>query len=88
MTACRNCTLRKISTFRAFTDAELSFMGTFKSGELAVEPGPTILLEGMNSAHVFMMLSGWAIRFKTLESTSHSHSSISPMLWVLDCSHE
>jgi CRP/FNR family transcriptional regulator len=67
MTACRNCPLRKIATFRAFTDEELNFMETFKSGELAVEPGATILLEGTNSAHVFTMLSGWAFRFRSLE---------------------
>jgi CRP/FNR family transcriptional regulator, anaerobic regulatory protein len=67
MTACRNCPLRKLAVFRAFSDEELTFMETFKSGELAVEPGATILLEGMNSAHVFTMLSGWAFRFKSLE---------------------
>lgn len=67
MTPCRNCPLRKLPVFRAFTDEELKFMETFKSGELAVEPGATILLEAMNSAHVFTMLSGWAFRFKTLE---------------------
>ena len=42
-------------------------METFKAGELVVDPGATILLEGTNSAHVFTVLSGWAFRFKSLE---------------------
>ena len=42
-------------------------METFKAGELVVDPGATILLEGTNSAHVFTILSGWAFRFKSLE---------------------
>ena len=66
-TPCHSCPLRRIAIFRAFTDEELSFMETFKSGELTVDPGATILLEGTNSAHVFTVLSGWAFRFKTLE---------------------
>jgi CRP/FNR family transcriptional regulator, anaerobic regulatory protein len=67
MTPCHSCPLRKIATFRAFTSEELSFMEIFKSGELTVDPGATILLEGTNSAHLFTVLSGWAFRFKTLE---------------------
>jgi CRP/FNR family transcriptional regulator, anaerobic regulatory protein len=66
-TPCHACPLRKLPTFRAFTEEELRFMETFKAGELVVDPGATILLEAMNSAHVFTVLSGWAFRFKTLE---------------------
>ncbi len=66
-TPCINCPLRKLPAFRAFTDEELKFMETFKAGELAVDPGATILLDGMNSAHLFTVLTGWAFRFKTLE---------------------
>jgi CRP/FNR family transcriptional regulator, anaerobic regulatory protein len=67
MTACQACPLRKIAIFRPFTGEELTFMETFKAGELVVDPGATILLEGTNSAHVFTVLSGWAFRFKSLE---------------------
>ena len=42
-------------------------METFKTGELHVDPGAIILLDGINSAHLFTILSGWAFRFKTLE---------------------
>jgi CRP/FNR family transcriptional regulator, anaerobic regulatory protein len=67
LTPCHSCPLRKLASFRAFTEAELSFMETFKSGELTVDPGATILLDGTNSAHLFTVLSGWAFRLKTLE---------------------
>ncbi len=66
-TPCRNCPLRKNPNFRSFTADELAFMETFKSGELSVDPGTTILLEGTNSAHLFTVLSGWTFRHKTLE---------------------
>jgi CRP/FNR family transcriptional regulator, anaerobic regulatory protein len=66
-TPCHNCPLRKMASFRAFTDEELVFMESFKTGELAVDPGATILLDGTNSAHLFTVLSGWAFRFKSLE---------------------
>jgi CRP/FNR family transcriptional regulator, anaerobic regulatory protein len=66
-TPCGHCPLRKLAAFRAFTDEELKFMETFKAGELVVDPGATILLDGSNSAHLFTVLSGWAFRFKTLE---------------------
>lgn len=42
-------------------------METFKTGELSVDAGATILLDGTNSAHLFTVLTGWAFRFKTLE---------------------
>jgi CRP/FNR family transcriptional regulator, anaerobic regulatory protein len=67
MTPCHSCPLRKIATFRTFTSEELTFMETFKSGELTVDPGATILLDGTNSPHLFTVLSGWVFRFKTLE---------------------
>ena len=67
MTPCHSCPLRKIATFRAFTSEVLTFMETFKSGELTVDPGATILLDGTNSPHLFTVLSGWVFRFKTLE---------------------
>lgn len=52
--------------FREFSPAELAFVSTFKTGELAAEPGANILSQGAHSAHLFTVLSGWAFRFKTL----------------------
>ena len=52
---------------RDFTANELDFIRYFKSGELNVEPGTTILQQAANSAHVFTVLSGWGFRYKVLE---------------------
>ena len=51
---------------RDFTAKELEFVSNFKSGELNVEAGTSILLQSTNSAHLYTVLSGWAFRYKTL----------------------
>ena len=66
-TPCKACPLRKIATFRKFSPTELEFMQSFKSGELVLEAGSTILVEGTNSPHLYTILSGWAFKYKTLE---------------------
>lgn len=66
--ACKNCPLRKRTMFTPFTDDELVFMQTFKTGELHVDPGTTILLEGSNSPQLFTVLDGMGTRYKTLEN--------------------
>ena len=65
-TPCQQCPLRSLSTFRDFSPKELDFVSQFKSGELSIERGATILVEGMHSAHLFTVLSGWAFRYKLL----------------------
>lgn len=41
-------------------------MSRFKKGELAVERGATVLVEGSHSAHLYTVLSGWGFRYKLL----------------------
>ncbi len=65
-TPCQQCPLRSLPDFRDFTPKELDFVSQFKSGELSSERGATILVEGMHSAHLFTVLSGWAFRYKLL----------------------
>ena len=65
-TPCQQCPLRSLPDFRDFSARELEFVSEFKSGELSVERGATILVEGMHSAHLFTVLSGWAFRYKLL----------------------
>ena len=65
--ACEECPLRPLDTFREFNDKELAFMREFKTGELRVDGGATILVEGAHSAHLYTVLSGWGFRYKTLE---------------------
>lgn len=64
---CTRCPLRSIPAFRKFTADELAFVLDFKTGELTVDPGTTILSEGVPSAHIFTVLSGWGFRYKLLE---------------------
>lgn len=65
---CTNCPLRKLDYFIPMTEAELAFMVSFKAGELAVDAGTTILMEGSNSPQLFTVLSGMGTRYKTLEN--------------------
>ncbi len=63
---CENCPLRAQPALRDFSQQELDFIAGFKSGELTAEAGTTLLVEGTTSAHLYTVLSGWAIRYKTL----------------------
>lgn len=63
---CEKCPMRGKEVLRDFTQTELAFVAEFKSGELNVESGTNILLQGANSAHLYTVLSGWAFRYKTL----------------------
>lgn len=66
--SCKKCPLRKCSYFAPMTEAELSFMLSFKAGELVVGPGTTLLLEGSNSPQLYTVLSGMGTRYKTMEN--------------------
>jgi CRP-like cAMP-binding protein len=63
---CEQCPLRPLPVFRPFTAEELAFISRFKKGELTVERGATVLVEGSHSAHLYTVLSGWAFRYKLL----------------------
>jgi CRP-like cAMP-binding protein len=63
---CEKCPLRSIEGLREFSSKELEFVSGFKSGELNVQAGTNILLQGTNSAHLYTILSGWAFRYKSL----------------------
>src|ERR1700710_182175 len=63
---CEKCPLRAVECLREFTAKELEFVSTFKTGELNVQAGTSILLQSTNSAHLYTVLSGWAFRYKTL----------------------
>jgi CRP-like cAMP-binding protein len=63
---CEKCPLRAVNCLREFTAKELEFVSSFKSGELNVQAGTSILLQSTNSAHLYTVLSGWAFRYKML----------------------
>lgn len=64
---CEKCPLRAFPYFREHQKDEIRFLSGFKTGELVVDAGTTVLVEGSNSAHLFTVLSGWGFRYKTLE---------------------
>jgi CRP-like cAMP-binding protein len=63
---CEKCPLRGCESLRDFSAKEIEFVANFKSGELHIEAGTSILLQGTNSAHLYTILSGWAFRYKML----------------------
>jgi CRP-like cAMP-binding protein len=65
--SCERCPLRPREAFRPFDPRELAFISHFKKGELAVDRGATVLVEGNHSAHLYTVLSGWGFRYKVLE---------------------
>jgi CRP-like cAMP-binding protein len=60
--------LRQKPLFVPFSDEDLSFMLRFKSGELAVDAGTTVLMEGSNSPQVYTVFSGMGTRSTMLEN--------------------
>lgn len=63
---CAACPLRKKDHFTPMTRDEVLFMQDFKVGELEIQRGTVILLEGSNSPQLFTVLSGMGLRYKTL----------------------
>lgn len=63
---CEKCPLRPLPIFREFASEELAFISHFKKGELAVDRGASVLVEGSHSAHLYTILSGWGFRYKLL----------------------
>ena len=66
--ACSKCPLRKQPLFIPMTADEVVFMEKFKTGELSVDPGTTILMEGSNSPQLYTVFSGMGTRYTTLEN--------------------
>lgn len=64
---CEFCPLRRREKFRDFTEDQLAFVSSFKFGELAVDPGATIISEGEEHPQLYTALAGWSFRYKILE---------------------
>ncbi|NNE53478.1 MAG: Crp/Fnr family transcriptional regulator [Sulfitobacter sp.] len=67
-TKCVNCPLHRKDLFKTMTREELGYMQKFKVGELTVEPGTPILMEGSSAPQLYTALSGMGIRDMTLEN--------------------
>lgn len=66
-TKCRYCPLRANTSFQDFSQEELRFIENFKIGELRLDAGTNILLEGARSPHLYTVLRGWSFRHKSLD---------------------
>ena len=64
--ACTACPLRSKPLFQNMSEDEVEFMQDFKIGELSVERGSVLLLEGSSSPQLFTVLRGMGLRYKTL----------------------
>jgi CRP-like cAMP-binding protein len=67
-TKCKNCLLRKRDLFLPMSGDEVAVMQRFKVGELVVDAGAPILMEGSNSPQLFTALHGMGLRYKLLEN--------------------
>lgn len=64
---CYRCPLRRLDTFRDFSQPELDFVAEFKIAEMQVDPGATVLVEGERHPQLYTVLFGWGFRYKILE---------------------
>ncbi len=67
-TKCEQCPLRQRDQFVPMSAEEVIVMQRFKVGELVVDAGAPILMEGSNSPQLFTALHGMGLRYKYLEN--------------------
>ncbi|QBF29960.1 Crp/Fnr family transcriptional regulator [Thalassococcus sp. S3] len=65
-TQCKDCPLRTKPLFQGMSEEEAQQTQRFKSGELVVDPGTPLMLEGSNAPQLYTALRGMGIRYKTL----------------------
>lgn len=64
VTECDQCPLRRLEAFHDFSEAELGFMRRFKVGELKIDAGTPVLMEGSNAPQLYTVLRGMGVRYK------------------------
>lgn len=64
---CTACPLRPLAAFKPVTAREIASISAAKVGQRLCTTGATILAEGQATTRVYVLLAGWAFRFKTLE---------------------
>lgn len=67
LTPCKNCPLARLEALRPMNVHEIAFMQDFKRGEMSVSKRTQVLVEGSISPHIYTVLRGVLMRFKTLE---------------------
>ena len=64
---CRECPLQDCPGLRPLEPRQLDYMQEFKTGEIRVERGAAIVRQGSHSAHLYTLLEGVLIRYRSLE---------------------
>ena len=64
-TPCSQCPLRRHPIFKPMSEQDVKAMQKFKVGELIIEAGTPLLMEGSNSPQLFTALRGMGLRYKT-----------------------
>lgn len=67
-TKCADCPLGRFDFFARTSREDMRITQKFKMGELSVDPGTPILMEGSNAPQLYTALRGMGIRYKTLEN--------------------
>lgn len=66
-TPCHACPLRRLDLFVTIPDGEVDAIQDFKAGEMHVEAGTQILMEGTRNPQIYTVLRGMGLRYKTIE---------------------
>ena len=64
---CRQCPLLGCEGLRPLDADELDYMNGFKQGELSLDRGTSVIEQGAQSPHIFTVLDGILMRYRTLE---------------------
>ena len=64
---CAECPLAECAGLRPLDAAQIEWMQAFKQGELRIERGTDVLVQGLRSAHIYTVLDGVLMRYKLLE---------------------
>ena len=67
-TKCEFCPLRRKSIFDPMSKDEVRMMQRFKVGELVVDAGTQLLMEGSNSPQLYTALHGMGLRYRILKN--------------------
>ncbi|WP_224825085.1 Crp/Fnr family transcriptional regulator [Cognatishimia sp. MH4019] len=65
-THCESCPLHKSTLFTDVSPEDRRITQRFKSGELMVDPGTPVMMEGTNAPQLYTALRGMGLRYTTL----------------------
>jgi CRP/FNR family transcriptional regulator, anaerobic regulatory protein len=64
---CKRCPLSDCRGLRPLSVEQIDFMQQFKQGEMSVDRGTQVLVQGSISPHLYTVLEGVMVRYKSME---------------------